>query len=130
MLYPFCWIVGGPCSCNCKKYVGRAGARPAGMRVWVGSLDALRTGQLDNGQRRTRTARRADTLAGLLRRSPLKVDAFSPPRRAGRQKHRHLAAIVGVFAMESNEVTFLELNGYENVGSGGDGEDQMRRSHQ
>src|SRR5258707_9037958 len=129
MLSPFCWIVGGPCSCNCKKYAGRAGARPAGMRVWVGSLDALRTGQLDNGQRRTRMARRADTLAGLLRGSPLKVDRFSPPRGTGRQEHRHLAAVVGVFAMESNEVTFLELYRYKNVRSGGDGEDQMRRGH-
>ena len=60
-------------------------------------------------------ARRADTLAGLLRGSPLKVDRFSPPRGTGRQEHRHLAAIVGVFAMESNEVTFLELYRYKNV---------------
>jgi len=74
-------------------------------------------------------ARRADTLAGLLRRSSLNVDAFSPPRGTGRHEHRHLAAIVGVFAMESNKVTFLELNRHENVRSAGDGEDQMRRGH-
>jgi len=70
-------------------------------------------------------ARSADTLAGLLGHGPLSVHASSPLRGAGWQEHRHLAAIVGVFAMESNEVTFLELNRYENVRGGGDGEDQV-----
>ncbi len=44
-------------------------------------------------------ARRAGTLADLLPRSALQVDAFWQPRGTGRQEHRHLATIVGVFAM-------------------------------
>ena len=75
-------------------------------------------------------ARRADTLAGPLRRSSLNVGASSSLRRTYGQEHRYSAAILTVFSVKTNEVMFLELNRHENVRSGGDGKDQMRRCHQ
>ena len=47
-----------------------------------------------------------------------------------RQDHGHAAAILGVFGVRPDKVSFLKLDREENVGRRGKGKDKMRNGHQ
>src|SRR5215475_918744 len=45
-------------------------------------------------------------------------------------QHWNAAAVLGVLAMKAEEIALFELNGHEDIGGSGNGEEQMRESHQ